>query len=470
MSADFAFPDWWASAPEPPPPAPPPVDADRIEGQVNRFIAAKQDALHDAPDAFLRRTGADAVDGAPGVIARLSQVRDTMLDQASNDQERAALGPRLAANLAVAQDHINRHVAEQRDVLARQTIAERQALILQAAELKQNEDALGSLAEAHASAARSLARLDGVPEEPAMQAARSALWRSAIDQRLAAGEGARALGLFERAKGDLVPADQRALEVPIQAARTDAAADAWIARETAKEGEPLLVRVQADATLSPAEKATTLAKIEARDSARESARIATVAGLDDKLEATADSLATKPGTYKPGTLANLANAYEDAGEPATAGTIRRLAEREGFLQSFARSGAAAQQRLIDGLPEGDDRAAAAAIRERQSEAFAKDAFAAGTALYPDVGPPKPIDDSAGRIAQARTIAAYRGIPVVPFTADEIATMRRQLAAGTPQERQAVLTLVDSLPDDMKPALDSLRRADPTPTASTPWPR
>src|SRR5258708_8939968 len=113
MSADFAFPEWWASAPEPPPPAPPPVDADRIEGLVNRFIAAKQDALHTAPDAFLRRSGGDAVAGAPGIVARLSQSRDTVLDLA-RDHERAVLGARLEANLGVALDDINRHGAEQR--------------------------------------------------------------------------------------------------------------------------------------------------------------------------------------------------------------------------------------------------------------------------------------------------------------------------------------------------------------------
>jgi len=241
--------------------------------------------------------------------------------------------------------------------------------------------------------------------------------------------------------------------VPIQVARTDAAADAWIARETDKTSEPLIQRVQADQALSPAEKATTLAKIEAQGSARESARVATVKGLDDQLEATADALATKPGRYKPGALAALANAYEDAGEPARAGAIRRLAEREGFLRSFAQSSAAAQQRLINSLPEGDERAAAEAIRERQAEAFATDAFSAGTALYPDVGPPKPVDDLPGRIAQARAIAAYRGIPVVPFTADQIATLRRRLAEGTPQEQAAVRTLVDVLPGDVRPALD-----------------
>ncbi len=165
----------------------------------------------------------------------------------------------------------------------------------------------------------------------------------------------------------------------------------------------------------------------AQASAKESARVATVLGIDDKVDAAADSLATRPGSYRPGTLAALADAYDSAGEPVKAGPIRRLAEKESFLRSFAGSGVEAQGRLIESLTNDEDRAAAEAIRERQAEAFTKDAFGVGTALYPDVGPPKPIDDIEGRIAQARAIAAYRGIPVVPFTGDELTQMRRQYA-------------------------------------------
>jgi hypothetical protein len=456
--AEFVWPDWLPTAPELPPP---PVDPHRIEGFTNRFIAASQDALHTAPDGLFGKSGADAIEAAPVVAAQLSDLRDATLELARDEPERQALADRLERYHHVSLDDIDRHVAEQRQVLARQTIAERQALNLRAAGLRHNQDTLHGLAEANASAAQALAQLEGMPEEPAMQAARSAVWRSAIDQRLADGEGARALALFERAKEHLVPGDQRVLEVPIQAAKTGAAADAWITREQAKPGDPLMVRVQADQDLSPAEKATTLAKIEAQDSARQSARIATVKGLDDKLEAAAHSLATAPGTYKPGTLAALANAHEDAGETTKAQAIRRLALQEGFLLSFARSSVAAQQRLIDGLPEGEDRAAAEAIKERQVEAFEKDAFSAGTALYPDVGPAKPIDDLPGRIAQARAIAAYRGIPVVPFTADQVATMRQRLTEGTPQEQQAVRTVADALPDDMKPALDGPSPSQPS---------
>jgi hypothetical protein len=236
--AEFYFPPEWADAPEPPPP---PVDADRIEGLANRFIAASQDALHSAPDAFFSKAGADAVEGAPIVVEQLSGLRDATLDLARDEFERQALADRLERYHRVARDDMDRHVAEQRQGLARQVIADRQALNLRAAGLKHNEDVLPGLAEAHATAAQSLAQLDGVPEEPAMQAARSAIWRGAIDQRLADGQGARALDLFERAKDVLVPADQRALEVPLQVARTDAAADTWIAREQAKPGEPLVV-------------------------------------------------------------------------------------------------------------------------------------------------------------------------------------------------------------------------------------
>ncbi len=113
--AEFAFPAWAPTAPPPPPPEVPEVDRHRIEGLVNGFIAAKQDALFGAPDAFYRRTGADAVEGVPAITKRLSGLRDATLDQANDDHERAALGPRLDAHMADALDGIGRHVTQQRD-------------------------------------------------------------------------------------------------------------------------------------------------------------------------------------------------------------------------------------------------------------------------------------------------------------------------------------------------------------------
>jgi hypothetical protein len=56
MSVPFEIPEWLVSA-DPPPPDTSGVDLHRVEDLVNRFIAAKQDALFDAPDAYYRTTG-----------------------------------------------------------------------------------------------------------------------------------------------------------------------------------------------------------------------------------------------------------------------------------------------------------------------------------------------------------------------------------------------------------------------------
>ncbi len=131
MTVPFEIPDWLlrqsSSAP------PPPVDDHRVEGLVNGFIAGKQDALFDAPDAFYRQQGRDALDAAPAIAQRLQDLRTATLGQARDDGERAALGPRLDAHLDDAMDGIGRHVEAQRLVFQRNTLATRQALIQRAA-------------------------------------------------------------------------------------------------------------------------------------------------------------------------------------------------------------------------------------------------------------------------------------------------------------------------------------------------
>src|SRR4051812_22746518 len=137
MSTEFIYPDWLPREPVPPPP---PVDDHGVEGLVNRFIAAKQEALFTAPDAFYRLEGGDALEAQPALAQRLQDVRTATLDLARNDGERAALGPRLDAHIDEAKDGIGRHVAAQRNVWQRQVISERQTLIRRAAELEHDND------------------------------------------------------------------------------------------------------------------------------------------------------------------------------------------------------------------------------------------------------------------------------------------------------------------------------------------
>src|SRR3954471_9377470 len=149
MSARFEFPEWLGEQAAPPLP---PVDDHRVEGLVNRFIAGKQEALFVAPDAFYRQQGGDAIDGAPAIAERLQDLRTATLDQARDDGERAALGPRLDLHIDDAMDGIGRHVAAPQTVRQRQIISERQRLIQRAAALEHdNDDKIAGLAEAHAS-------------------------------------------------------------------------------------------------------------------------------------------------------------------------------------------------------------------------------------------------------------------------------------------------------------------------------
>jgi hypothetical protein len=212
MAVPFEIPEWLVAQSAPPPL--PPVDDHRVEGLVNGFIAGKQDALFEAPDAYYRTEGADAVDGAPAIAQRLQDLRAATLEQARDDGERAALAPRLDAHLDDAMDGIGRHLAAQQTVRQRQIIATRQALIQRAAALEHdNDDKIAGLAEAHASAARELARLGGVTpgsddEADVPNAARSQILRTAIEQRIANARGAQAIELHDRMTDALTPADR----------------------------------------------------------------------------------------------------------------------------------------------------------------------------------------------------------------------------------------------------------------------
>ena len=428
MSAGFVIPDWMV--PEEPT-KPVEVDPYRIEALVNRFIAAKQEALFSAPDAYYRTTGVDAVDGASAIAQRLQDLRAATLDHARDDSERAALGDRLDAHIAEASDGIDRHVAAQRDAFKRQTLAERQALILRATELEHsNDDKLAGLAEANASAASELARLKGEPEGPAIDAARSAIWRAAIDQRLASGNGPQALALFERLKDRLALADHRSLEMPLQVARWDQAADQWIQGQTAIDGLPLQARLGSEPDLPLDAKLIARAKLDARESAQEARRVTAVRELDDHAGVAAGIVATSPGAYRRGTFFRIADAYDAVGEPERAAFARRMGAREAFLLPFAQASVEKQQRMIQALPDGELRDAVLAIQRDQARAFAGDPFAAATTLYPEVGEPVPIDDVQGRIRQAQQISYLRGVPVAPFTVRDVEEMQPQSGEAT----------------------------------------
>jgi Phage tail lysozyme len=77
------------------------------------------------------------------------------------------------------------------------------------------------------------------------------------------------------------------------------------------------------------------AKIEKQSSLAESARSATIKGLDNQFEATTQAIMLTPQAVPKGTLAKIAQGYEDAGDTAKAQNVRYLASIEGQFYDFA---------------------------------------------------------------------------------------------------------------------------------------
>ena len=160
-------------------------------------------------------------------------------------------------------------------------------------------------------------------------------------------------------------------------------------------------------------------------------------------------------------------AYEALGEPKRAEFARRMAQQDAFILTFTQLSSEKQQQTIEGLTKGDLRDSAIAVQAGQAQAFDHDAFGAGTTLYKEVGSPVPIDDVEGRIRQARQIAQLRGgITVVPFTVREIDGMRRTLANGSEQDKQAIRDRLAAIPIDMRPPIEP--EAGAGPAESTHW--
>ena len=219
-----------------PPPEAPPVDpmaareekiADdtRIEQSLNSFLAGKQAALFEAPDAFYRALGEDAFHAAPVATRKLDDLRNDLLDRMGNGYQRQRLGNALDAQMQLTRDGMARHVAEQSLAWQRGVAQDRIALLTKEAAQHHNDtDLVDALGHAAASAARAHSRVgDGPPggeaEDAAAATARSGVLGAAIQARLDRGDTEGANALFTKVKVDLDP--DHALTLGEQIAQSD---------------------------------------------------------------------------------------------------------------------------------------------------------------------------------------------------------------------------------------------------------
>ncbi len=230
---NFIIPDGPMLQPAPPAPPPDPrvaraekiANDTRVESALNRFIASKQDAMFDNPDAFYRTQGSDAIHAAPVARKNLEQLRDNLLDGLANDYQRQRLGAALDAQMQLTRQQMARHVAEQSLAWQRVVAQDRIALLTREAALHHNDDDLiDGIGAGAANAARAHARVGGGPidtdrENTAAAIAQSRIFSAAIQARLDKGLTSGAAALFDRTRDQLDPAHAASLETQIQAAQ-----------------------------------------------------------------------------------------------------------------------------------------------------------------------------------------------------------------------------------------------------------
>ncbi|MBS0538207.1 MAG: lipid II-degrading bacteriocin [Proteobacteria bacterium] len=184
----------------------------RVESEINRFMAARQDALFHAPDAFYRTEGEDAIHAAPVARQKLDDLRQDLIDRAANDYQRGRLTSALDAQMELTRDGLARHVAEQSLAWQRQVAQDRIALLAKEAALHHGDDSLiDVLGHAAASAARAHARvgdgpIGGEAEDSAAATARSGVLGAAIQARLDRGDTDGAKMLLTKVGDQLDPA------------------------------------------------------------------------------------------------------------------------------------------------------------------------------------------------------------------------------------------------------------------------
>jgi hypothetical protein len=220
---EFLIPE--GPLPRPAPPSDPRVPRDekiandtRVEQALNQFLAAKQCALFEAPDAFYRAQGERAIHAAPVATKSLEKISAGLLDGLANDYQRNRLGRALDAQMLLAREAMARHVAEQSLTWQRQVAQARIALLTKEAAHHHNDtDLVDALGHAAANAARAHARVgDGPPggeaEDAAAALARSGVLGAAIQARLDRGDAAGADALLAKVQDQLDPQDATRLK------------------------------------------------------------------------------------------------------------------------------------------------------------------------------------------------------------------------------------------------------------------
>tara|TARA_R110000868_G_scaffold411706_1_gene707818 strand:- start:37169 stop:40201 length:3033 start_codon:yes stop_codon:yes gene_type:complete len=213
----------------------------RVQELANGFMSGTQFTLYTDKDAFYRKRGQDAINGAQQATDKLLELKKESLGLATNDTQRRRLDKMLSAQIMDATNGISRHVSTQAVEWQKNVADGKLQLLRNEAALSYNDgEKLEKLAIGAEETARQKAKLAGVTgteSETAMVAsARSDVYATAITQMIQNGQNRSALALHDKVAKQLDEKDSIKLASAIKSVRTDVDAEDWISRNLPNEG------------------------------------------------------------------------------------------------------------------------------------------------------------------------------------------------------------------------------------------
>src|SRR5471030_958040 len=190
----------------------------------NQSLDRQREILHTGPDAYLNKTGRDAVLAAPNALAQLEAARQVTIGQAANKAQHRQLQTALGEHAITEHYRVGTHAGEQSLEWQKQTATERLNQLRQQAALDYTDPgSIEAYARASESAARERARTmkfgpDSDEAQAEVDAARSSIWRSAIEAALGRGDVRPAVDIHTRARDRMTDEDIDALAPHIAAA------------------------------------------------------------------------------------------------------------------------------------------------------------------------------------------------------------------------------------------------------------
>src|SRR5476649_1186578 len=172
----------------------------------NQFLDRQREILHIGPDAYLNKTGRDAVLAAPNVLAQLEATRQDTIGQAANEAQRRLLTSALGEHRITEHYRVGTHAGEQSLEWQKQTATERLNQLRQQAALDYADPgSIEAYARAGESAAQERARTmkfgpDSADAFREVDDARSSIWRRAIEAALGRGDVRPAVDIHTRAR------------------------------------------------------------------------------------------------------------------------------------------------------------------------------------------------------------------------------------------------------------------------------